>query len=206
MHQTASDEFDPKLSWSKYCLLIQITSKSARQFYEMEAIKNHWSVRELARQIGSLLYDRLAKSKDKEGILQLATKGQEIEKPADAIKDPLIMEFLNIPEWYQLTESRLEEALIDNLQNFLLELGKGFAFVARQKRITLDGRHFYADLVFYHVILKCYVDAMVKYTLGVNNQQIFASKYQFHLPSEEELTEEELKKEIKYIKEHMNIE
>ena len=250
IHQTASGEFEPKLSWSKYCLLMQINSQSARQFYEMEAIKNNWSVRELSRQIGSLLYDRLAKSKDKAGLIQLATKGQEIEKPADAIKDPLILEFLNIHQWHQLTENKLEEALINNLQHFLLELGKGFAFVARQKRITLDGNNFYADLVFYHIILKCYVvielkthqlshadlgqiqfyvnyfdqeivtagdnptiglvlctnksDAMVKYTLGANNQQIFASKYQFHLPTEEELTKE-LKKEMRYIKENMNI-
>ena len=250
IHQTASGEFEPKLSWSKYCLLMQINSKSERQFYEMEAIKNNWSVRELNRQIGSLLYDRLAKSKDKAGLIQLATKGQEIEKPADAIKDPLILEFLNIHQWHQLTENKLEEALINNLQHFLLELGKGFAFVARQKRITLDGNNFYADLVFYHTILKCYVvieikthqlshadlgqiqfyvnyfdqeivtagdnptiglvlctnksDAMVKYTLGANNQQIFASKYQFHLPTEEELTKE-LKKEMQYIKENMNI-
>jgi len=250
IHQTLSGEFEPKLSWSKYCLLMQINSKSERQFYEMEAIKNNWSVRELNRQIGSLLYDRLAKSKDKAGLMQLATKGQEIEKPADAIKDPLILEFLNIHQWHQLTENKLEEALIDNLQHFLLELGKGFAFVARQKRITLDGNNFYADLVFYHTILKCYVvieikthqlshadlgqiqfyvnyfdqeivtagdnptiglvlctnksDAMVKYTLGANNQQIFASKYQFHLPTEEELTKE-LKKEMQYIKENMNI-
>ncbi len=250
IHQTASGEFEPKLSWSKYCLLMQINSKSVRQFYEMEAIKNNWSVRELSRQIGSLLYDRLAKSEDKAGLIQLVTKGQEIEKPADAIKDPLILEFLNIHQWHQLTENKLEEALINNLQHFLLELGKGFAFVARQKRITLDGNNFYADLVFYHTILKCYVvieikthqlshadlgqiqfyvnyfdqeivtagdnptiglvlctnksDAMVKYTLGANNQQIFASKYQFHLPTEEELTKE-LKKEMRYIKENMNI-
>ena len=250
IHQTASGEFEPKLSWSKYCLLMQINSKSVRQFYEMEAIKNNWSVRELSRQIGSLLYDRLAKSEDKAGLIQLVTKGQEIEKPADAIKDPLILEFLNIHQWHQLTENKLEEALINNLQHFLLELGKGFAFVARQKRITLDGNNFYADLVFYHIILKCYVvielkthqlshadlgqiqfyvnyfdqeivtagdnptiglvlctnksDAMVKYTLGANNQQIFASKYQFHLPTEEELTKE-LKKEMRYIKENMNI-
>lgn len=125
IHQTASGEFEPKLSWSKYCLLMQINSKSVRQFYEMGAIKNNWSVRELSRQIGSLLYDRLAKSKDKAGLIQLAIKGQEIEKPADAIKDPLILEFLNIHQWHQLTENKLEEALINNLQHFLLELGKG---------------------------------------------------------------------------------
>lgn len=104
-----------------------------------------------------MLYDRLAKSKNKKGLLKLACKGQEINHPADAIKEPLVLEFLGLPESHQLVESKLEESLIGNLQQFLLELGKGFAFLARQKRLTLDGDHFYADLVFYHVILKCYV-------------------------------------------------
>ena len=174
--------------------------------------------------------------------MKLACKGQEIETPSDAIKEPLVLEFVGMPESHRLVESKLEEALTNNLQEFLLELGKGFAFVARQKRLTLDGDHFYADLVFYHVILKCYViidiktrklthadlgqmqlyvnyfdekviasndnptiglvlctqksEAMVKYTLGAKAKQIFASKYQFHLPSEKEL-EAELKREIK---------
>ena len=108
-------------------------------------------------QINSLLFHRLAKSKDKEGLLRLAHKGQEVVYPADAIKDPIILEFLGIPASHKLTETKLEEALISNLQRFLLELGKGFAFVARQKRLTLDGDHFYTDLIFYHTILKCYV-------------------------------------------------
>ena len=252
IHQTASGEllFIPKVSWSKYCLLMQVKNREARAFYEQEALNNKWSVRELDRQIGSLLYERLAKSKDKQGLMNLSIKGQEIEKPEDAIKDPIILEFLNIPEAHQMVESKLEEALITNLQHFLLELGKGFAFVARQKRITLDGNNFYADLVFYHTILKCYIitdikthklnhgdlgqiqfyvnyfdehiategdnptiglvlctdksDAMVKYTLGTQNTQIFASKYQFHLPTEAELAAE-LKKEIKDIKLRMKI-
>lgn len=251
IHQTPSGEsmFLPKVSWSKYCLLMQIKNKQAREFYEQEAINQNWSVRELERQIGSMLYERLAKSKDQQGLMQLTIKGQEIEIPQDAIKDPIILEFLNIPETYQMVESKLEEALINNLQHFLLELGKGFAFVARQKRINLDGNNFYADLVFYHTILKCYVvldikthklnhgdlgqiqfyvnyfdqeiaakddnptiglilcteksDAMVKYTLGEQNTQIFASKYQFHLPSEEEL-EAELRREIKDIKKRIS--
>lgn len=252
IHQTPSGEllFIPKVSWSKYCLLMQVKNREARAFYEQEALNNKWSVRELDRQIGSLLYERLAKSKDKQGLMNLSIKGQEIEKPEDAIKDPIILEFLNIPEAHQMVESKLEEALITNLQHFLLELGKGFAFVARQKRITLDGNNFYADLVFYHTILKCYIitdikthklnhgdlgqiqfyvnyfdehiategdnptiglvlctdksDAMVKYTLGTQNTQIFASKYQFHLPTEAELAAE-LKKEIKDIKLRMKI-
>ena len=159
IHQTPSGEllFIPKVSWSKYCLLMQVKNREARAFYEQEALNNKWSVRELDRQIGSLLYERLAKSKDKQGLMNLSIKGQEIEKPEDAIKDPIILEFLNIPEAHQMVESKLEEALITNLQHFLLELGKGFAFVARQKRITLDGNNFYADLVFYHTILKCYI-------------------------------------------------
>ncbi len=129
----------------------------ARQFYEQEVRQNCWSARELERQIGSLLFDRLAMSKDKEGLLQLVHKGQEINKPEDAIKEPLILEFLGLPESHKLVESKVEEALINNLQHFLLELGKGFSFVARQKRLSLDSDHYYADLVFYHVILKCYV-------------------------------------------------
>lgn len=148
---------NPNLSWIHYRALIQVKRLEARQFYEIEAIKNRWSGRELERQIGSLLFDRLAKSRDKEGLLKLAQEGQEISNPEDAIKEPLVLEFLGLPESHQLTESKLEAALINNLQNFLLELGKGFAFVARQKRLTFDSDHYYADLVMYHVILKCYV-------------------------------------------------
>jgi len=134
-----------------------VDNTRARAFYEIEAIKNNWSARELERQINSLLYERLALSKDKKGLLRLATKGQEIQQPVDVFKDPVVIEFLSLPESPRLVESRLEQALIDNLQSFLLELGKGFAFVSRQERITLDGDHFYIDLVFYHAILKCYV-------------------------------------------------
>ncbi len=240
----SSDEFSLNLGWTHYRALMRVHRLEARRFYTLEAEKNRWSGRELERQINSLLFDRLAKSKDKKGLMKLSTKGQEISKPEDAIKEPLILEFLGLPESYRLIESKLEEALINNLQTFLLELGKGFAFIARQKRLTLDGDHFYADLIFYHVILKCYViidiksrklshgdlgqmqlyvnyfdqkvrtdndnptiglilctkksDAMVKYTLGDKAKQIFASKYQFHLPTEAEL-EAELKREIKEI-------
>lgn len=144
------------LSWSHYRLLMRINADETRAFYEIEAVQNKWSVRELERQISSLLFERLSKSKDKEGLLALSRQGQEIRSPSDAIKDPYILEFLDLPESHLLVESDIEESLISNLQKFLLELGKGFAFVARQKRLTLDGDHFYVDLVFYHTILKCY--------------------------------------------------
>ena len=119
-----------------------MTRAEARKFYEIEAIHNAWSVRELSRQIASLLFDRLEKSKDKKGLMRLATRGQEVTQPIDVLKDPVVMEFLGLPESPRLVESKLEQALIDNLQAFLLELGKGFAFVSRQERITLDGDHF----------------------------------------------------------------
>ena len=147
----------PNLSWTHYRTLLRVDSPDARAFYEIEGIKNNWSARELERQINSLLFERLAKSKDKTGLMKLATKGQEIATPSDVFKDPVVIEFLGLPESHRLVESDLEQALINNLQAFLLELGKGFAFVSRQERITLDGDHFYIDLVFYHTILKCYV-------------------------------------------------
>lgn len=147
----------PNLSWTHYRTLLRVSAPGARAFYEVEAIKNNWSARELERQINSLLFERLAKSKDKAGLLKLATKGQEITLPIDVFKDPVVIEFLGLPESHRLVESDLEQALINNLQAFLLELGKGFAFVSRQGRISLDGDHFYIDLVFYHTILKCYI-------------------------------------------------
>lgn len=146
-----------RLSWTHYRALVRVGSIQARTFYEIEAIKNTWSARELERQINSLLFERLAKSRDKAGLMKLATKGQEIATPADVFKDPVVMEFLGLPASHRLVETKLEEALIANLQKFLLELGKGFAFMARQERLTLEGDHFYVDLVFYHTILKCHV-------------------------------------------------
>jgi predicted nuclease of restriction endonuclease-like (RecB) superfamily len=147
----------PNLSWTHYRVLLKVDGTGGRSFYEVEALKHNWSARELERQINSLLYERLALSKDKKGLLKLATKGHVVQQPADVFKDPVVMEFLGLPESPRLVESNLEQALINNLQAFLLELGKGFAFVARQERLTLDGDHFYIDLVFYHTILKCYV-------------------------------------------------
>jgi len=145
------------LSWTRYRTLLRVEKREARSFYEIEALQNNWSARELERQINSLLYERLALSRDKKGLLRLARKGQEIQGPLDVFKDPLVLEFLKIPAAARLVEPDLEAALLNELQSFLLELGKGFAFVARQERITLDGDHFYIDLVFYHTILKCFL-------------------------------------------------
>jgi len=128
-----------------------------RDFYEIEAVNNGWSARQLERQMHSFLFERLAKSRDKQGLLALVSEGQVLARPHDAIKDPYVLEFLNLPESHRLVESRIEEALINQLQSFVLELGSGFAFLGRQRRLTLDGDHFYPDLVFYHVKLKCYV-------------------------------------------------
>ncbi len=150
-------QLNPNLAWTHYRTLLRVEKTEARSFYEIEAIDNNWSARELERQINSLLYERLALSKDKKGLMRLAKKGQEILQPANVFKDPVVIEFLGLPESPRLVESDLETALLDNLQAFLLELGKGFAFVARQQRLTLDGDHFYIALVFYHTILKCFV-------------------------------------------------
>ena len=150
-------QLHPNLSWTHYRRLVRVDRTDARAFYEIEAIQNNWSARELERQINSLLYERLALSKDKKGLMRLAKKGQEVQRPVDVIKDPVVMEFLGLPASPKLAESDLEQALINNLQAFLLELGKGFAFVSRQERISLEGDHFYIDLVFYHTVLKCFV-------------------------------------------------
>jgi len=146
-----------ELTWTHYRILMRVEDDLARQFYEIESIKNNWSTRELDRQINSLLFERLALSKDKKKVMELTKRGQIIEKPEDMVKDPYVLEFLGIPERHHYTESHLEQALIEHLQEFLLELGKGFTFVARQKRITIDNEHFYIDLVFYNRILRCLV-------------------------------------------------
>ena len=145
------------LSWSHYIKLIRIKNLEERNFYEIESAANNWTLKELQRQFDSGLYERLALSRDKEGIKQLAEKGQIIEKPADFLKDPYILEFLNLPEQHQYSESDFETAIIDKLEHFLLELGKGFTFVARQFRITIDEKYFKADLVFFNRLLECFV-------------------------------------------------
>ena len=146
-----------KLTWTHYLFLMRIDDEKERSFYEIETEKNNWSVRELKRQYNSALYTRLALSRDKEGVLKLSEEGQIIEKSKDIIKDPYILEFLGLPEMKQYSESELEQEIINKLEHFLLELGEGFAFVARQKRITFDDKHFYIDLVFYNRVLRSFV-------------------------------------------------
>ncbi len=146
-----------QLSWSHYIELLKIEDNLERSFYEQQSTKEKWSVRELRRQKDSSLFQRLALSKNSDGILKLAKEGQTIVNKSDIIKDPYILEFLGIPEENKYSEKELESRIVDNLQQFLLELGKGFAFIGRQYRITLNNTHFYVDLVFYHRILKCFV-------------------------------------------------
>ncbi|MFM8486015.1 MAG: YhcG family protein, partial [Bacteroidota bacterium] len=140
-----------------YLKLIRIENADERRFYEIECAANNWSLKELQRQFDAALYERLALSRDKNGIRELADKGHLIEKPLDLLKDPYILEFLNLPEQNRYTESDLETAIIDKLEHFLLELGKGFTFVARQFRMTIDEKHFKADLVFFNRLLRCFV-------------------------------------------------
>lgn len=153
--QTVSAEF--KLSWSHYLILMRIEDIDARKFYEIEAFENNWSLRELKRQVNSSLYERLVLSKDKEKVKELAVKGQIIEKAQDVIKDPYILEFLGLDEKSDYSENKLETEIINKLEIFLLELGKGFTFVGRQVRFTFDEKHFRIDLVFYNRLLKCFV-------------------------------------------------
>lgn len=151
--QTVSD----KLSWSHICELITIDDELERGFYEKECIASKWNVRSLRRQMDSALYLRLAASKDKEGILQLSQKGTVLQRAEDIVKDTYTLEFLGLSQKNRYSERDIEQRLIDNLQIFLLELGKGFAFIGRQYPITINNNHFYIDLVFYHRILKCFV-------------------------------------------------
>ena len=155
IQQTASANF--KLSWSHYLKLMRIDDENERKFYEIESTKNNWSVRELDRQYDSALYTRLVLSRDKEEIKELSKKGLIIQKPKDVIKDPYILEFIGLPEHSSYSESELEQEIINKLEHFLLELGNGFTFVARQKRISFDEKHFRIDLVFYNRILRCFV-------------------------------------------------
>lgn len=155
--QTLSAELHFTLSWSHYLKLMRIENPDERRFYEIEATENNWSLRELQRQFDSSLYERLALSRDKAGVKALAQKGQIVEKPEDMIKDPYVLEFIGLPELPQYSESELEQRLIDHLQTFLLELGKGFTFVGRQVRFTFDEQHFCVDLVFYNRLLRAFV-------------------------------------------------
>ena len=146
-----------QLSWSHYVELLKLDDELERGFYEKQAIAEHWSVPELKRQKVSSLFLRLAASKDKAGILQLAAQGQIVEQAADLLREPYVFEFLKIPEPHRISETQLETVLCDHLQPFLLELGKGFTFVGRQYRVTINNSHYRVDLVFYHRILRCFV-------------------------------------------------
>lgn len=146
-----------KISWSQYVFLLGLKDADIRSFYEIEAAENSWTLPELTRQYNSGLYERLALSRDKKGVLKLAKEGQVISKPQDMLKEPYVLEFLGIDEKNKYSESDLETAIIDKIEHFLLELGKGFLFEARQKRFTFDEDHFFVDLVFYNRLLRCYV-------------------------------------------------
>ena len=153
--ETVSRKFE--LSWSHYIFLTRIENIDERNFYEIESIENSWSLRELKRQFDSGLFERLKLSSDKQKVKELSLNGQVIQTAQDLIKDPYILEFVGLPELSSYSESELEQKLIDKLEHFLLELGKGFTFVARQKRITIDEKHFKVDLVFYNRLLKSFV-------------------------------------------------
>ena len=220
-----------KLSWTHYVMLLKIENIIERKFYEIEAAAENWSKRELQRQYESALFERLALSRDKKKVKELSKKGHIIEKPSDAVKDPYILEFLNLPQKESYSENDLELAIINKIEHFLLELGKGFLFVERQKRLRIDGEDYPVDLVFYHRILRCFVvidlkigtlqhkdlgqmqmyvnyydeeikapdenktiglilcrnkkESVIKYTLGENNKQIFASKYKIYFPEKQ---------------------
>jgi len=176
------------LSWSHYAELLTVSDDLARAFYEKQTIKENWSFREMKRQIDSALFQRLALSKDKKGVLALADKGHIISTSTDVIKDPYVFEFLNIPKDSIIKEHDLEKKLIDNLQKFLLELGKGFSFVARQFKITVDNEHNFIDLVFYHRILRCFVliDLKIK---KVKHKDIGQMNFYLNYFKEEENTD-----------------
>ena len=145
------------LSWSHYLKLMRISNVDERHFYEIEAAKNGWSLSEMKRQFDSSLYERLALSRNKDKVARLASEGQTIENPEDAVKDPYVLEFLGLPELPEYSETELETKIIDHLQKFLLELGTGFAFIGRQVRFTFNEEHFRVDLVFYNRLLRCFV-------------------------------------------------
>ncbi len=179
-----------KLSWSHYSLIMRIDNEQARDFYVKEVESENWSVRELDRQINSLLFERLALSRNKAEVKDLAEHGQVLDSPRDVIKDPYVLEFLGLPEQAAYSEKDMETALIDNLQDFLLELGKGFTFVARQKRITLDAEHFYIDLVFYNRLLRCFV--LIDLKIGklthqdIGQMQMYVNCYDRDIRTEDE--------------------
>ncbi len=176
------------LSWSHYVVLMRIESEAERSFYEIECQKQNWSVRQLQRQYNSSLYERLALSRDKGAVMRLAQEGQTISKPDDILKNPLTLEFLGLKPEAVYSESRLENAIIDKMQQFLLELGKGFLFEARQKRFTFDEENFYVDLVFYNRLLQCYV--LIDLKVGklshqdLGQMQMYVNYYDRHVKAD----------------------
>ena len=185
---TSSESHKFVLSWSHYLILMRIKDANARNFYEIECAKQNWSIRWLQRQVNSSLYERLALSKDKDEVIRLATEGQVVEKPVDIIKNPITLEFLGLKPEAAYSESKLENAIISKLQQFLLELGKGFLFETRQKRFTFDEENFYVDLVFYNRLLQCYVlidlkiDKLTHQDLG--QMQMYVNYYDRHVKQE----------------------
>ena len=155
-------QFAPTLSWTHYLVLLKVSRPEVRAFYEIEAAKEGWSTRELERQVSSLLYERLAGSRSAEKVRALSRHGQEVKEPQDVLKDPVVLEFLDLKQRDAWLERDLEQSLIDRLEEFLRELGKGFCFVARQKRLTLEGDHYFVDLVFYNRLLRCFVLVDIK--------------------------------------------
>lgn len=184
-----SHALSDQLSWTHYRLLMRVENENARNFYIEEAIKSNWSTRQLERQITTLFYERILSSKNKEKISQEIYKLEpKKNRPEDIIKDPYVLEFLGLPENIDFLEKNLEQSLINHLQKFLLELGRGFSFVARQKRITFDGRHFYIDLVFYNYILKCFV--LIDLKLGdLTHQDLGQMQMYVHYFQEEMMNE-----------------
>lgn len=188
IRQTPSDEF--KLGWSHYLKLMRIGDINERKFYEIECHKNNWSLREFQRQFDAALYQRLVLSRDKEKIEELAEKGQVIESAQDALKDPYILEFIGLPEQSTYSESELEQALIDKLEHFLLELGRGFTFVGRQVRFTFDDEHFRVDLVFFNRFLRSFV--LIDLKIGklkhqdLGQMQMYVNYYDRFVKTEDE--------------------
>jgi predicted nuclease of restriction endonuclease-like (RecB) superfamily len=189
-YKIAKSPISQSISWTHYLHLMRITKEEERNFYEIETVDNNWSVRELSRQISASLFERLSLSKDKKSVLDLSSKGQMIEKASDLIKDPYVLEFLNLEESYSYNETELEQALIDKLEHFLLELGKGFTFVGRQVRFTFDEEHFRVDLVFYNRLLKSFV--LIDLKIGklkhqdLGQMQMYVNYYDRFVKLEEE--------------------
>lgn len=177
-----------QLSWSHYVELLGIEEDLERSFYEKQCVNENWSIRELQRQIESALFYRIALGRDKKGILQLSKKGQQIQKPQDIVKDPYILEFLKIKENH--SEKEIEQKIINNLQEFLLELGKGFTFVARQYKISFGNNHYYIDLVFYNRILKCFVLIDLKINKAIHSDVGQMNMYLNYFKTEENSKED----------------